>query len=245
MPRTIQYRRRLLAIVSAFQDPSEVSQADAHQLVKRLYHDRRVQTIGDLVWGGYVSALTDSVFYENAEYLEHTRQTLLRGSPELYRTYLNYDFRPDFSEVEREWYARLVEVVAWLRANPFPDFPDRMAGEQEYERRIEAGRVLQARTPPPVDLASEMLYHLVLRTASSVVTGVSPSDSHRQGYLAAAAPLTIYHWDPAEPDERCHFMPDARESVAWAERALGAIALQGWLCVTCQITPNAYLVSLH
>ena len=51
MPKSLDYRRRLLAIADAFMDPADVSHTRAYRLVNRLYHDprRRSQTIDDLV----------------------------------------------------------------------------------------------------------------------------------------------------------------------------------------------------
>lgn len=253
MPKPLDYRRRLLAIVDAFMDPADASQTRADRLINRLYHDprRRLQTIDDLVWGTFVSELTDSLFYEDSEFLRQTRETLAHGSPELYRAYLSYDFRSDFSAVEQDWHTQLCELAAWLQTQPFPwlqtdplPYGDDSAPQSEYVRRVQTITELSARTPPPDHLGNEMLYHFVMRTASAVLTGIDPWYSTRYGYLAVASPYTAYHWNPADPDGR--YRPtDASASVAWAARALRAISLQDWIWMTWQVTATAYLVSLH
>jgi hypothetical protein len=253
MPKPLDYRRRLLAIVDAFMDPSDGSHTRACRRVNRLYHDprRRLQTIDDLVWGGFVSELTDSVFYEQLEYLQQTRETLVHGSPELHRAYLSYDFRSDFTAVERDWHAHLCELAAWLQTQPFPwlqsdplPLGDESAAQSEYERRVQAITALSARTPPPAHVGEEKLYHFVTRTDSAVLAGINPWSSTRYGYLAAAVPYTAYQWNPADPNDR--FRPiDAGTSVAWAVRALQAITLHGWVWMTWQVTASSYLVSLH
>lgn len=255
MPKSLDYRRRLLNVVNAYLDPADASHGRADRLIARLYHDhfsRNSQTVNDLVWGGFVQALTDSEFSENAEYLRQTRETLAHGSPEIHRAYLSYDFRPDFTYIERDWHMRLGELGAWLQTQPFPwlqggPLPandESAATQSKYETRAQAITELSAHSPPPAHLGEEKLYHFIMRSASAVLTGINPWYSMRCGYLAAAAPLTEYHWNPADPNDR--YKPiDAGPSVDWAVRALRAIALQEWIWMTWQIAAGAYLVSLH
>jgi hypothetical protein len=253
MPKLLAYRRRLLAIVNAFLDPTEASHTRARHLLKRLYHDprRRSQTVDDLVWGTFVSELTDADFCEDAAYLQATRNTLLHGSPELHRAYLSYDFRPLFSEVERDWHTQLQELAAWLQTQPFHDITaeslarsERTAAHAEYEQHIQVIRTLSEHSPVPAHVGEEMLYHLILRTASAVLSTIDAFYSARYGYLAAAGPYTAYHWNPAQPAAlRCPI--DASDSVSWASRALQAITLHDWVWWTWQVTSTSYLVSLH
>lgn len=253
MPKPLDYRRLLLTIVDAYLDPADVSHIRADRFVSRLYHDprRRLQTIDDLVWGGLVSQLTDSLFSEDRGYLYQTRETLKHGSPELHRAYLSYDFRPDFTAVERDWHAQLCQLAAWLQTSPFPQLQREplphgveSAARSEYERRVQAIAALSARTPPPAQVGEETLYHFVMRTAEAVLAGINPWDTARYGYLAAAVPYTAYHWNPADPADR--FRPiDADTSVARAGRALQALTLHGWVWMTWQVTASSYLVSLH
>lgn len=250
MPKPLDYRRRLLAIVDAFMDPADLSHTRGIRLINRLYRDprRRLQTIDDLVWGGFVSELTDSDFYENPEYLQQARETLARGSSELHRAYLSYDFRPDFSDVERDWHAQLCELAAWLQNIHLP-LGDGLVAQSEYERHVHAITTLSARTPPPTHMGEEKLYHFIMRIVSAVLVGIDLRYSDLRNftqyeYLAAAAPLTAFHWNPADPNDR--YRPiDANPSVAWATRALRAITLQDWVWMTCQITATSYVVSLH
>lgn len=252
--KPLNYRRRLLTILNAFLDPADASHARARHLVSRLYHDPRrrgLQTIDDLVWGTFVSELTDPDFSENAAYLQATRETLRHGSPDLHRAYLSYDFRSYFTEVERDWHRQLEELAAWLQTEPFPDIiagslprSQNAVAQAAYEQRILTIRAVSAQTPPPAELGEEMLYHLILRTASAVLTAIDPFYSARYGYLAAAGPYTAYHWDRANP--AAHHRPiDAGASVAWASRALRAITLHDWVWWTWQVTSTSYLVSLH
>ena len=152
-------------------------------------------------------------------------------------------FRPDFSDVERDWHAQLCELTAWLQNVALPQ-QDESAAQSEYERHVRTITALSARTLPPAHIGEEKLYHFVMRTASAVLVGIDPWYSARYGYLAAAAPLTAYHWKPAAPNN-CYRPIDAGPSIAWAARALQAITLQDWVWMTYQITVISYVVSLH
>lgn len=253
MPKPLDYRRRLLRIVDAFSDPTDTAHAHALRLIDRLKHDRRrgLQSIDDLVWGTLISELSDSLFFNDPDFLHTTRETLLHGSPELHRAYLNYDFRPDFTDVEREWHTQLTELATWLLTRPFPLTPhgplprdDETTSQAEYERRAHAIRELSDRTPPPAYVGEEALYHYILRTASTALTSINPWGSSRLGRLVMDGQYTEYHWDPENP-AASRYPPDADISIEWAERALRAVTLQGWVWFTWQITRDAYLVSLH
>jgi hypothetical protein len=244
-PAPLNYRRRLLAIVNAFLEPADPTHARADRLVDRLYHDprRRLQfgqTVNELIWGDLISQLTDFVFYEQPGYLQETRNTLLHGSSELHRAYLCYDFRDQFSGVEREWRDRASTLAQWLQSSQFTD-PDALLAE--YERQTTPIKELSARSPLPKNLGDETLYHLLLRMASDVICGINPRYSARFGYLATSVPWTLMQCPMA--DERVHPCPDAGPSVVWAERALRAIVAEDWVWMTWQVTDKAYLVSLH
>ena len=254
MPKPLDYRRRLLNVVNAYLDPADTSHVRADRLIDRLYHDHfrhNSQTIDDLVWGGFVQELTDSEFSENPTYLQQTRDALALGSPELHRAYLNYDFRQEFTDVERDWHAQICDLAAWLQTKPFPwlqsgplPADDELGAHAEYEQRVSVITELSAQSPPPAHVGEEKLYHFVMRTASAVLTGINPWYAMRCGYLAAGGAYTEFHWNPADPDDR--YRPiDAGMSVDWAARALRAITLQDWVWMTWQITATSYLVSLH
>ncbi|WIG58963.1 MAG: hypothetical protein OJF49_001710 [Ktedonobacterales bacterium] len=242
MPNHLDYRRRLLSIVTAFQDPTAADHVRARRLVERLYHDprRRLQTLDDLVWGGFVSELTDSVFYELPEYLQATREVLLHGSTELHRAYLSFDFRSDFTEVEHNWHAQLLDLAVWLQRGVFDNAG---ASQAEYERRVETISALSHLTPPPPHVGEETLYHYILRTAEAVLTGIESRSFGQIPYLVAAAPWVQVYWNPDNANDRP--WPDATASVSWAERALRSIIRQEWVWVTWQITNAAYLISIH
>lgn len=114
MMPNIKYRRRLLTIIELLLEGTPEARARAMRLRDRLYLTHRRHTINDVVWGGYVSELTDSVFFDDTDYPKATRKMLRHGSTEVHRAYLNYDFRPDFSDVEQVWLGNLLDLAAWL-----------------------------------------------------------------------------------------------------------------------------------
>lgn len=254
MTKPLNYRRRLLAIVDALMDPSTASHGRAHRLIKRLYQDprRNSLSIDDLVWHWLLNKLSDvSLTTDPQASLREIRETLMHGSPMLHRAYLSYDYRPDFTEAERDWHARLTELASWLLSMPFPvqargPLPedDETTPQAEYERRVRAIRMLAEQTPPPTHLGEETLYHFILRTADATLTSINPNGTIRTGYLVAASPYTEYHWDPAQPSAP-HRPPDAGASVDWATHALRAVTMRDWVWLTWQITAGSYLVSLH
>lgn len=253
MPKPLNYRRRLLAIVDTYLDPTDISHARAHLLLHRLAHARRFRfhTIDEMVWSGFASELNDSLFNRDAAYLHQTRQTLLHGSPELHRTYLRYDFRSFFTEVERDWHNQLLELAAWLQTKPFSEVADDLLPissdwepQAEYERRVQAVRAVSDQTPPPPQIGEETLYHFILRTAEAVLTAIHPFYSARFSFLVVAPPFTAYNWDRSNPTAH-QYLIDAEASIAWASRALKAISLQDWVWLTWQVTATSYVVSLH
>lgn len=253
MPQPLNYRRRLLAVVDAFLDPSESSHARAHRLIKRLYQDprRSVTTIDGLVWHRLLDALSESAFSTDPANLWRTvHDTLTHGSLELHRAYLSYDYRPEFTDEEGEWHARLTDLASWLQTRPFPvqqrgllPRGDESAPQAEYERRVRAIQALAERTPMPTHLGEETLHHFIMRTAAAVLTGINSWQSTRLGYLVVATPYTEYHWDPANPKDARP--PNADASVEWSARALRAVTMQDWVWLTWQITASSYLVSVH
>ncbi|HEX9414569.1 MAG TPA: hypothetical protein VF916_13770, partial [Ktedonobacterales bacterium] len=133
MARPLNIRRTLLAAVDDFIEALPASLTKAHRLVARCYVARRSFTLDDVVWGGITMALTDSEFYARLPTLREYRSLLAAGSREIYRTYLNYDFKGAFTPEERAWLGKLNDMLDFLGGFPFPD---RDAALQEYERRV-------------------------------------------------------------------------------------------------------------
>jgi hypothetical protein len=240
LARPLNIRRTLLAAVNDFIEASPASLAKAHRLVARCYVERRVATLDEVVWGGIIMALTDSEFYARLSTLREYRSLLAAGSHEIYRTYLNFDFSPDFTAVERAWLGKLNDMLDFLGGFPFPD---RDAALQEYERRVEEIKQSMLQSPPPKRLEDEKIYHLILREVSTILINVDLRYSLlRSTHLVPRVPHSSF---PPQPDEGRDDTPDISGDLDWARRALRSIVEQGWILLTWQVTPEHYHLSLH
>jgi hypothetical protein len=194
------------------------------------------------VWGGFISALTDSVFYENPATLCEYRSLLAAGSHEIYRTYLNDDFEWVFTPQERAWLGMLHAMLDFLGGFPFAD-QERDATLGEYERRAEKIKQSMLQSPPPERLEDETIYHLILRDVSTILINVDLYFSLL--HSTHLVPRTPYSSFAPQPDEGRDDVPDVSGDLDWARRALHAIVERGWLLITWQVTPKHYHLSLH
>lgn len=241
MPTPYPYRRSLLAVVEAFLESTPASLAKAHRMVRRLEAARQFTTLDTLVWSGFISELTDSLFYQDPTYLAELRTLLLHGSPDIHRAYLRYDYRPDFTVVEGAWHEQLSRLGELLQSAPFADAS---VAIEEYQRYVNAIEALAAQASAPRHVGDEQVYHFILREVSATLTTIDLRHALLNvGWLIPNAPYTVFppDWARREFDR----LPDLGEQVAWARRALRALVAEGWLCLTWQVTPNHYLVALH
>lgn len=210
MTRPLNLRRALLAAVDAFLEASPPSLAKAHRLVARCYAARRFVSLNEIVWGGIIVALTDFEHYENVHHLREYRNLLAAGSSEIHRAYLNHDCSADFTAEERIWHEQLAELLDFLQDFPFPDAE---AATKSYEQRVVRIGQSVLLSPPPSQLGEEMIYHLILRDVSAVLTTLDLRLSLLLGRLVPAAPLTAF---PPQTNDWRERMPDASGSLDWA-----------------------------
>jgi hypothetical protein len=240
LARPLNIRRTLLAAVDAFIEASPASLTKAHRLIARCDTACRAFTLDHVVWSGFISWLTDSLFYEDLSTLREYRSLLAAGSDEIYRTYLNYDFAWVFTPEERAWLGQLNDMLDFLGGFPFPD---RNAALQEYEQRVEEIKQSMLQSPPPERLEDETIYRLILREVSTILLTINLRYSLlRSTHLVPRVPYASY---PPQPDEGRDDIPDISGDLDWARRALRSIVEQGWLLVTWQLTTTHYHVSLH
>jgi hypothetical protein len=240
LARPLNIRRTLLAAVDGFIEASPASLAKAHRLIARCKNACRGFTLDGVVWGGCISALTDSDFYTHLPRLREYRSLLAAGSHEIYRTYLNFDFAWVFTPEERAWLGTLNDMLDFLVGFPFSD---RDAALQEYERRVEEIKQSMLQSPPPERLEDETIYHLILREVSTILISVDlPYSLLRARHLVPRVPYSSF---PPQPDEGRDDTPDISGDLDWARRALRSIVEQGWLLLTWQVTPEHYHLSLH
>lgn len=230
----------LLTAVDSFIEGSPASVAKAHRLVDRCYAARRFVTLDEIVWGGIIAALTDSVFYTNLPTLHEYRSLLSEGSAEIHRAYLNFDFSSKFTPKERAWLGMLNGMLDFLGGFPFPD---RNLALEEYERRVSEIERAMLQSPPPNRLEDEMIYHLILRKVSTILVNVDLRYSLlRSTHLIPKAPYSSF---PPQPVKGRDDTPDISGDLDWARRALRSIVEQGWLLLVWQVTPRHYHFSLH
>jgi hypothetical protein len=240
LARRVNFRRTLLAAVDAFNEGTPTSIAKAHRLVQRCDAARQFTTLDEIVWGGIISSLSDSLFYEYAPALLKFRTLITKGSNEVHRAYLNYDFRDDFTQVEQDWYARLREMLDFFDDFPFRDVKVSIA---EYKRRTLEIERLASQSPPQARLGDEMIYHFILREVTEITTtiGLSPPLLAR----GRIVPVGEHSAMPPQTDDWLEGQPNPRESLKWARKALRSIVEDGWMLITWQVTRHHYNLSLH
>ncbi len=124
MPRKTRYRRTLLKAVEAFLEGSPVSREHAHRIVKRCYaalnREKEPVTLNAIIWGAFIKALTDSVFYESEPFLRQTQQILQGHAPgTIARTAFKEDYRVYFTREDEQWYAELLSLLHFIQTVPY------------------------------------------------------------------------------------------------------------------------------
>jgi hypothetical protein len=242
LARRVNFRRTLLAAVDAFLEGTPTSIERAQRLVERCYTARRFTTLDEIVWGGIISELSDSVFYEHLPTLRKHRVTLASGSNEIHRAYLNFDFRDWFTQVEQDWYAQLWEMLDFFDAFPFTNPTEAIA---EYEQRSSAIEDLTLQSPPPGRLGDEMIYHFVMREVTEITTNICLRPILlEQGHMIPDVEYSAFSPQPRTPNWLDQ-APDPKESLVWARKALRSIVEDGWMLITWQVTRHHYNLSLH
>jgi uncharacterized membrane protein len=73
MPKKISYRKKLIQTIEAFLNGKPSSYVKAHKVVRQCYvtinNEAKRLTLDDIIWSSFIVALTDSVYYENEEFL--------------------------------------------------------------------------------------------------------------------------------------------------------------------------------
>jgi hypothetical protein len=202
-------------------------------------------TLDAVVWGGIVNELSDSVYYEHLPTLRAYRALLADGSPVLHRLYLNHDFGPYFTPVERAWHTSLQRALDMVI--PFPvDAPASAAAQ--YARLKRKIVRLAEQAPPSVRFGDETIYHFILRQASAIVTTVSfdmPAYLDSPAFQREGLWLEgDYRMMPPPGTNLRTTVPDVRENLTWARNALRSIVSEQWLLITWQVTPEGYQLSL-
>jgi hypothetical protein len=243
LARRVNFRRTLLAAVDAFLEDAPGSIEKGLRLVERCYAARQFTTLDEVVWGGIISELTDSVFYEHLPTLRKYRVMLAYGSREIHRAYLNFDFRDQFDQVEQVWYAELWDMLDFFQGFPFDDAE---LARADHERRKLRITHYALHSPPPARLGDEMIYHFIMREVAEITTNLALSPAFI--VPARMIPSGTYSSFPPQPRIPRHQLddePDLGESLVWARKALRSIVEEGWMLITWQVTRHHYNLSLH
>jgi hypothetical protein len=236
MKRPLNYRRQLVKAVDLFLQQTPDAQARAHRIVRRCQNARKLSSLDDIVWGRTISMLTDSIYYqENVANLPTLRDLLVGKSSTRARTYINADFRNEFTPNELLVLDMAQDLLTFLQGFPFIEVE---AAIQTYGLRATALQAISDREGASSSWGEEMIYHLVLREVTEIVTHIDLKLSLlRLGYLAPQIPYNSI-WN--ERNE-----PNVTETLNWAQKALDAITGKAWLLVTWQIMPDQVCLSFH
>lgn len=276
MPRQINYRKQLLRAIDAFLEGTPASIARGKRIVKRChkalspsyFEEPPTFTLDSIIWDSYFYRLTDSVYYTSQEYLEEIRQYVL-GIPlyenERERVFIQHDFRPQFTPDETAWYNQLLDTLTLTESIPFAQIAEACAearknkvpgntilatipeasGVREkyntYEQQKTAIKALEAAVPQPENIGDELIHRLALHEITAIVTAV---DIRISAVYAG-------HPNPVPPYAGGDWIADMTESLAWAKRALHALAGESALYISWRFAKAAssksdvLLLSLH
>jgi hypothetical protein len=276
MPGKILYRRRLLRAVEAFLEKTPSAHIRAQRIIQRCYtainSEAKEATLDEIVWGFFVTALTDSVYYENEQFLRETREILLGHSQQnIARSVFSRDYRFSFTADEAEWYAQLLSMVDFLLTVPFAkiceatcqarqnkenwatllaSIPEAVQAEkidEEYEQRKVLIEEIATHSPSPENLGDEKIYHLVLREVTSVLTQIRVGKSAVYfGY-----PILDGTYSEYEDQLSSEHALDITGSLIWAKKALESLAGKDVLFVSWRLSKapsfnaDVLLISLH
>jgi hypothetical protein len=236
----VSFRRTLLAAVDAFLEGTPTSIEKAHRLVERWRAARQFHTLDEIVWGGVISSLSDSVYYEDVPSLLEFFTLLAEGSTEIHRAYLNFNFRNQFDQVEQVWYAELWDMLDFFQGFPFDDAE---LARADYERRKLQITHYALQSPPPARLGDEMIYHFIMREVTEITTNIDLSPAFI--VPARMIPDGYYSVFPPRRPQLLDREPDPRESLEWSRKALRSIGEESWMLITWQVTRHHYNLSLH
>lgn len=206
-------------------------------------------TVNDIVWSSYFSALTDSVFYEDTDYLRALREFLLsKDSKKLHTWIIRDDFRPFFTPDETEWYAQLLSLVAfvegiayqhiyqvthadWEQRTQCPEYAQAQAFDEEYLSRTEHINALVAGIPVPKNLGEIKIYHLVLREVTSWMIGL------RVGWPAVhyGYPIAVYAGQMSYHTGINSECANGSGIISRAKRMVEALAGEGDIYLSCRL----------
>src|SRR5450432_1850294 len=190
MPEPIIYRKQVLRAVEAFLQGTPTSIAQGQQIIEQchsaLQTDSQRATLDGLIWDSYVYPLTDSVYFMSQKYLHAIRQILLGfpSSKERGKIFITRDFRSYLTADETEWYAQLLDMLAFIQSIPFAQVAEATAearqrkisgnvimetipaampikeAQENYQQRKTAIEALAASIPPPEQFGEETIYRL-------------------------------------------------------------------------------------
>lgn len=276
MPRKIIYRKQLLRAIDAFLEDTPVSIARGKRIVKRCHKALRPSyleepptfTLDSIIWDSYFYRLTDSVYYTSQEYLEEIRQYILGFPPDenaREKVFIQHDFRPKFTPDEIAWYNQLLDTLRLIEIIPFAQIAEACAEAREkktpgsiilatipeaagvrerydtYEEQITAIRALEATMPQPENIGDELIHRLALHEITAIVIAVDI----RISAVYAGHPTSV------PPYAGGDWIADMTESLAWAKRALHALAGESSLYISWRFAKAAsfnsdvLLLSLH
>ena len=245
--------------------------------MKRCYaalgREQEPVTLNDIIWGAFIQALTDSVFYESEQFLRQTQQTLQGHSPgNIARTVFKEDYRVYFTREEEQWYAELMSLLDFILTTPFakiheatyqawqnkatwatirPTLPEAVqAGkiDEEYLQRKALIEDISARSLLPEDVGDEQIYHLMLREVTSILTAIRVGHAGIVfGYPVLDGAYTDYRSSLSSQFERV----DMTERLFWAKKSLDALAGKEELFISWRLSKastfdgDMLLVSFH
>lgn len=255
MPEHLIYRKQVLRAVEAFLQGTSASIAQGQEMIKQCYsalwENSQRFTLDGIIWRSLVHPLTDSVYFTSQEYLRETRK-ILQGLPskEHRRIFIKHDFRPYLTAEEAEWYVQLLSMLDLIQNLPFAQIakataearqhnisgnlilatiPEAMPikeAYEDYQRRQTTIEALAASIPSLEQFGEETIYRLVLREVTDLVTAIDIRLS--AVYNGYPSPLPPYTTEGVGSD--------MSEPLAWAKRALGALAGTGNLILSWQLT---------
>lgn len=249
------YRKQLLLAVEAFLKRTPSSSARAQNIIQRckniINSEEKEMTLDHIIWSFFIQALTDSVYYENEEFL-HTTYEMLIGHDlrNVVRTVCSDDYRVYFTAKEVEWHTQLVSMMDFLMSIPlakihkvmmqtqqneedwislFARMPEKVQIEhieEEYMQRRTLIKNISASNPPFESVGDEKIYHLVLQEVTSLLTEINVGmTAAYMGYPILGGPYSSYTGSIAVT----HEYPDITTSLLWAQRLLNALIGQGAL----------------
>jgi hypothetical protein len=256
MPDYLSYRKQVLHALDAFVQGTPASLSQGQRIIEQCWTtlgaDAQRFTLDGLIWRSILHPLTDSLFFTSQEYLQELRKVLL-GFPAKARNtiFVKQDFRPYLTPTETGWYAQLLSTLTFIQSLPFAQIAEATAearrnnlsgslilatipeaipiqeAHADYERRRTAIEALAASMLSPKQVGEETIYQFVLREVSELVTAVDIRLSAvYNGYPSPRPPYTVEGDNAGDAD--------LSEPLAWAKRALGALAGNGNLFLSWQ-----------